>query len=476
MDENKSLIKKDSAFVQKVGNQIAITNKLLAISDEQKFVDFFVSHPEFFIDLISKYYSFDECMIEKYEDYLNFHNLSDNNNLHWTLRLIEKYENKWSWFWENEEDSFYSNDYRKGGLSLNKKLPWTIEFVNRYRDKWRWEYLAFFSCTSIVVEDILEFEKEFEYDENHYLDKRHKFWYMLTNNPNILWSVESIEKYEDGPEEWGDPGKIWDHLSESKNLPWTIQLIEKYKSYWIWWSLSGNTALPWTTELIEKYKHEWHWHTLTRNRNLPWSVELIEKYKDEWHWGDLSRNENLPWSVELIEKYKDEWSWYGLSGNKNLPWSVELIEKYYEYWDWDTLSRNYNLPWSSDFIVKHDEKWDWKSLSGNKALSCSMELIEKYKEKWDWEVLSGNKDLFWSIELLKKHEKRLFHGNFFNSEIFKNPNLPWSLELIKIHVNIFNSYYSYPEDYWVSWEKVFKNKVNDKMIERVFNELEKKRK
>ena len=50
-------------------------NDTLIKHDEQNFIDFFVQHPDFFIDIISMFYPLNVLQIEKYKDKWNWGNL-----------------------------------------------------------------------------------------------------------------------------------------------------------------------------------------------------------------------------------------------------------------------------------------------------------------------------------------------------------------------------------------------------------------
>jgi hypothetical protein len=49
-----------------------------------------------------------------------------NKSLPWSVELIERFEDKWNWYY----------------LSENKSLPWSVELIERFEDKWEWNYLA----------------------------------------------------------------------------------------------------------------------------------------------------------------------------------------------------------------------------------------------------------------------------------------------------------------------------------------------
>ncbi len=161
-------------------------------------------------------------------------------------------------------------------------------------------------------------------------------WEYISKNEKIIWSEAIINRHSDKLDfgYWGLPMNNSMFINEN--------IIEKYYDKWDWMILTDNPNIPWSLNLIEKYKEKWSWESyefagnigLSSNRYLPWSEELIDKYKDKWFWGELSSNPSLPWSIELIRKYETLWTWdahyglWGLSLNPS-PLVKEIMKVYY---------------------------------------------------------------------------------------------------------------------------------------------------
>jgi hypothetical protein len=56
----------------------------------------FERNPKLFIDLVSKYYSLNEKLIEKYESKLNWINLSESGAIKWSEEIIIKFFNRYT--------------------------------------------------------------------------------------------------------------------------------------------------------------------------------------------------------------------------------------------------------------------------------------------------------------------------------------------------------------------------------------------
>ncbi len=62
-----------------------------------------------------------------------FGGLSVNAALPWSSELLEKYYDKWNWFF----------------LSRNQSLPWTMDLLEHFKDNWDWKALV--ENTSVVT-------------------------------------------------------------------------------------------------------------------------------------------------------------------------------------------------------------------------------------------------------------------------------------------------------------------------------------
>ena len=100
-------------LVKRTDLQIAITNKLLSISQHSKIMVIALKQPKFFISLLSKHYPLSDSFLGKYAIEWDWSNLSRNVNLPWSIELIERYNERWDWKY----------------LSLKEYLPWSAELI-----------------------------------------------------------------------------------------------------------------------------------------------------------------------------------------------------------------------------------------------------------------------------------------------------------------------------------------------------------
>lgn len=438
---------------------------------QKRIKEFLIKYKEFFIISISQNYPLKSWFFEKYtknfilvsifrglnqnynnrriaSDFIN--GLSKNENLLWTIELIEKNKDIWRWY----------------GLSNNKSLPWSDQLIDRFKNYWDWNILIRNESISWTIKSIEKYENYWKLRPNPNYEEGHELTidelatqeysdYMNTNAINKL--QEDIEMPED---RFLNDG--YKFLQQNKSLPWSIELIEKYKYKWNWDDLSMNVAIPWSVELIEKFINKWNWDNLSINNTLPWSDNFIERFLLQWNWSKLSGNESIPWSIEFIQKFETNIDWSELSGNNSIPWSVEFLEKYETKLDFNILHNNPAIPWTQELIEKFKGDWNWYNMKLNDIVPWSEDLIYKYVNKFDFYLLSNNELIRWSPNLIEKYFDKWNWGDYYHvnsidkvpknklrySKIFPiygvpdayeitvsyglsaNEALPWSIDLI----------------------------------------------
>ena len=194
-------------------------------------------------------------IIEKFENYWNWSSLSNNSKILWTESLLDKYRKRIDWQklsynpnveisieyleknldklniygvsrnkkirWSDELISKYETDlnFSNYGLSWNDTLPWDKELINKHKNKWSWSGIS--SNYGIPwTEKMLDFfSEELIWGRNDNInnsaDASHRSnGFCLSNNPNLPWSLEFINKYEDRFREHSENRGIWEKVLE----------------------------------------------------------------------------------------------------------------------------------------------------------------------------------------------------------------------------------------------------------------------
>ena len=289
-------------------------------------------------------------LVEKYENILDMEDSLTCSNIPLSVNLIEKYKNIWkeeNWslisslnkYITWKEILLFKDYFIWEDLSRNENLIWTLELIEQFKDKLNWAHLSENAKLPWNLELLKEYEEKWD-------------WYNISNNQGVEWSQELIKIFENKlyfKSKWTYSKITYDEyygkslygLSSNKGVIWSENLIERYTEKWNWKKLSEIAEISWSCAFIEKHKEKLDWVILSRNSKINWSEDLIEKYKSRWKWSenisgkffgfyyfDLSSNEHLPWSESFIDKYAKRWNWSNLFDNMGINWSVKLIHKH----------------------------------------------------------------------------------------------------------------------------------------------------
>lgn len=285
-----------------------------------------------------------EELIAKYENQLDFITLSYVESFPWSEKLIDKYIDRWDW----------------EGLSYQSNLPWSEQFIAKYENYWHWDFII---LNEKIPWTIPLIEKYF-----HCFD--HLGSSAFASNEIFMSNIEIIEEFADH--------LCWHTISCNPDLPWEeMKLLERWKDKIEWRGLSQNEYFLRNLQFFENNLVHWlknpedSFGTLSYRKSLPWSIPFIDRFIEYWNWNQLSENRSLPWSTELIDHYIDRWEWgcfepsednaesdvgtRGLIGNTGVPWNIDWLIKYEKFIDIEALKRDWFI-WDKAFKPYMDEK------------------------------------------------------------------------------------------------------------------------
>ena len=121
---------------------------------------------------LSGNYNWSESLLEKYQDKVDWHEVSENANILWTIPMIQKFKNRIDWdkFSRNAEtetlteaiiDAF-KDKWNWAELSENSSLELTHELLEKYADKWNWEEIIDRYNCSLYDEKGIEFYERYK--------------------------------------------------------------------------------------------------------------------------------------------------------------------------------------------------------------------------------------------------------------------------------------------------------------------------
>lgn len=121
------------------------------------------------------------------------------SNFRWSETTLEKYQDKVDW----------------DEISENRNIRWTIPMIQKFQKKINWDKFSEYASENILTERFIEAFK----------DKWN--WYTLSQNDNLQLDDELLEKYAD-KWHWEELiDRYW--LNDKEKM--SIEMYEKYKEY-----------------------------------------------------------------------------------------------------------------------------------------------------------------------------------------------------------------------------------------------------
>lgn len=328
------------------------------------------------LDSLCEHFRWNEELLEKYQNQVNWTNIVRNKHIKWNALMIEKFKERIDWnafSWQGPEEVFVNIEYFAKPNYENWHFEWNEELLEKYQDQVNWTNIA--------------------------------------QNRHIKWNALMIEKFKNRIN--------WNAFSQhgAKEV-YTAEHLEKFKEYWNWYLLSRNDDFRPSKKLLESFADYWTWDWLYLGDKLPdssyytkvsypvkkkyyrrmighatiksvdelerikdlydvysWKASFLEEYKNYIDWGKISRNPNINWTPKMIEQFKDYIDWNAFSGVKehlNIKYSpdrsrytFENLKKYKNYWNWAVLSENGELNWGKCLLDDFVDCWDWSKIINN---------------------------------------------------------------------------------------------------------------
>lgn len=100
---------------------------------------------------ISQEYPLNDEMLNKYRKELDWEEVSDNDNISWTVAMIDRWENQLNWkvFSQTRNKTLltaeiiekFKDQWDWGELSGNQNLKLSFDLIDKYIDRWDWDRL-----------------------------------------------------------------------------------------------------------------------------------------------------------------------------------------------------------------------------------------------------------------------------------------------------------------------------------------------
>jgi hypothetical protein len=122
---------------------------------------------------LSGNFQWNESLLEKYQDKVDWHEVSENTNILWTIPMVQKFKNRIDW------DKF-SRHAEKEAL--------TEAFIEAFKDKWNWSELSENSSIELTHELLDKFADYWVWEE--IIDR-------YSNNLFDDMGIDFYERYKD---------------------------------------------------------------------------------------------------------------------------------------------------------------------------------------------------------------------------------------------------------------------------------------
>lgn len=417
------------------------------MNQDNLILEFLKKHPDLVIAYLEKNYPFSKSELRKYRHKLCWDNLSDNENLPWSIDLFKEFDEELTMtepYITQEEIDDYGLDAKLGqyycGIYFGKKFPWTIEFIDYAKDKLTWFAISQYWELDITIE---VFERYADYWD-----------YFFVSSWNLEWTTDLVEKFKEKWDYWRLCGtimhkRIGDYELILKLKELAPKEFEKTKSVYRPKSTIENTERileehkrktdlmfkeePWTEEELFYALNNWSANQLVYCDKIAWTPGLVDYLSDRDDWEQLFNRSDLPITEELIEKYYGKIPFghlteegpysYSISRNTELNWSIVLLEKYRDDWFWIEILSNESIPKSDEFIDAFSDKIDWKYLCYYWGDFWDIRTINKYKEFVCWDKLSSNSGIDFNKVILLEFESKWNYAELVNNSGFISQNL-----------------------------------------------------
>lgn len=325
-------------------------------------------------DSVCEHFEWDEGLLEKYQEQVNWTSIAKNWHIRWNASMIEKYKERIDWnafSWQGPEEVFVKVEYFLD--HRNWYFEWDEGLLEKYQEQVNWTNVA--------------------------------------KNKHIKWDALMIEKFKERID--------WNAFSwHGAKKVYTAEHLEKFKDYWNWYLLSKNDDFMPSKELLETFADYWDWDMLYLKDKLPNSsyyTKVSHSRKRDYyrkmigpveveHVDDWEKIKGLydvySWKASFLEEHKERIDWGKISRNPNIKWKPEMIEQFKDYIDWDAFSgvkEHLNIKYDPDVsrytsgnLERYRNHWNWTILSENGDLHCSRWLLDDFVDCWDWGRIINN--------------------------------------------------------------------------------------
>lgn len=121
---------------------------------------------------LSNDFNWSEALLEKYQDKVNWDEISGNRSIRWTIPMIQKFKNRINWETFSEyisEESLtesiletFKDKWNWHKLSSNGEVSLSYDLLDKYADLWDWEEVIDRYYNNFIESHAIEFYERYK--------------------------------------------------------------------------------------------------------------------------------------------------------------------------------------------------------------------------------------------------------------------------------------------------------------------------
>ena len=121
---------------------------------------------------LSNDFNWSDTLLEKYQDKVNWDEISKNRSIRWTIPMIQKFKNRINWELLSEyigEESLsesiietFKDKWNWHELSSNVEVSLSFDLLDKYADLWHWEEIIDRYCSNVFDGQGIEFYERYK--------------------------------------------------------------------------------------------------------------------------------------------------------------------------------------------------------------------------------------------------------------------------------------------------------------------------
>ena len=121
---------------------------------------------------LSSDFNWSETLLEKYQDKVDWNEISKNRNIRWTVPMIQKFKNQINWdkFSEYMDEDVltesiietFKNKWNWHELSANSNVRLSYDLLEKYADLWDWEEIIDRYSDNVFEDRGIEFYERYK--------------------------------------------------------------------------------------------------------------------------------------------------------------------------------------------------------------------------------------------------------------------------------------------------------------------------